>query len=616
LLVLLHAFTNKAQALRPIEEAVARRLEKAGGDVVCYRPELPLSLFSRADPLKIADRQASEITALVEAQAAKGEPVTRIVFIGHSVGALLARKIYIIACGEGEEAPFEPEIEQRGGLPWAPLVERLVLLAGVNKGWRVSHHLGLGKAIVWTAGIALGAIIRLFTGSPLMILRSRAGSEFITNLRIQWLRMRRRDVPGKPNCGKAMVVQLLGSIDDFVSPADNIDLTTGRDFIYLDVPRSGHASIIDIDEAAPRGDPGQGPGEIRREHILLAATGTQEDLDEERVVPIDPDQLPQPNERIETVVFVVHGIRDGGYWTHKVARTVQKKSGEAALIATETSTYGYFPMLSFLLSRRRREKAEWLMDQYTDALALYPNARRMHFIGHSNGTYCLADALRRYACCHFDNVILAGSVVRSNYPWSTVMRGSRTAEHARRFGSVGRLLNIVATRDWVVAGFPNLFQFWLPIQRLGGAGHFGFSDAPGAVWQFSAPGGHGAGIQEPLWPTLAGFILGAEVRDEPPGNFAKRRNPVITLLGWLPFLAWIAAALLILVFGKLLWLGASSLACRLGEAAERCRAGLPELSELLAPSNLIALPADLVTWIVPVLMLLYGLLVIKLLRWV
>ena len=50
---------------------------------------------------------------------------------------------------------------------------------------------------------------------------------------------------------------MLGSIDDIVSPEDQIDLETGGNFVYLGVRYSGHADIIqmgsvDADEFAAK----------------------------------------------------------------------------------------------------------------------------------------------------------------------------------------------------------------------------------------------------------------------------------------------------------------------------------------------------------------------------
>lgn len=626
LLVLLHGFTFDGASLTPVRDAITAALEAQGQEVVPFAPDLPLTLFSRASPVKVAEDVANAITEKVAADG----PIARIILVGHSTGALLARKVYVIACGETRKpdgsmsrAPFEAEIETRDGLAWAPLVERIVLLAGLNRGWRVTHHLGLVKAAGWSLGLVAAALLRPFGRGAFLITRIRAGTEFISNLRIQWLRMRRRfaQETGAETLttipGGATVVQLLGSIDDFVSPRDNVDLVTGSDFIYLDVPYSSHTSIIDLDDAETPPGAKLANGAVRSDAIVCAATAPEAEVRARDVRPWDPNEGAVRNEEVKQVIFVVHGIRDGGYWTEKIARAVVRQSPDAKLIATETSSYGYFPMLSFLFSFRRREKAEWLMDQYTEALACYPNALETHFVGHSNGTYCLGDALQRYSCCHFDNVVLAGSVLRTRFPWRRIMTASRSDEDAKRYGSVKRLLNIVATSDLVVAGFPNLFDGLGPIQQLGGAGHKGFrTDAPGVQELHYARGGHGAGIAEPLWPTIGAFVLGAPAPRQPASRFAEKRNWLAILLGIFPAIVWIAAVFAVLLIGNLIYRAASGLACRLGDAADQCLATLPSYGASLNPLNWSLLPPGPVTWIVPIAVLLYVLGVIKLLRWV
>jgi hypothetical protein len=207
----------------------------------------------------------------------------------------------------------------------------------------------------------------------------------------------------------------------------------------------------------------------------------------------NPAGEPQPE--VTDVIFVIHGIRDAGYWTHKIARRVREKGKRLGrVVATETSSYGYFPMLRFFLPGERRIKTQWLMDQYVEACALYPNAR-FSFVGHSNGTYLLASALRDYRCCRFNRVLFAGSVVRRQYDWDRYI--------AR--GQVQEVANYVATADWVVAFFPKALQT-LGIQDLGSAGHDGFRSA--AVSQVSfVKGAHSAAIQEDNWDAIADFIL-------------------------------------------------------------------------------------------------------------
>ena len=106
------------------------------------------------------------------------------------------------------------------------------------------------------------------------------------------------------------------------------------------------------------------------------------------------------------------------------------------------------------------------MDQYAEALAKYPNAKgRFHYIGHSNGTYLVARALKEYPCCRFKHIAFAGSVVHKKYDWTHFMSSQ-----------VEAVANYVATTDWVVALFPKALQI-MRLQDLGSAGFDGFYDS-------------------------------------------------------------------------------------------------------------------------------------------
>jgi pimeloyl-ACP methyl ester carboxylesterase len=136
-----------------------------------------------------------------------------------------------------------------------------------------------------------------------------------------------------------------------------------------------------------------------------------------------------------------------------------------------TSTYGYFAKLPFFLPWIRRRKVEWLMDTYVGVRARYPEAQCSYF-GHSNGTYLVARALEDYPAACFRNVLFAGSVVRRSYEWDKFFEAAR----------VSKVLNMVATKDWVVALFPMGLEPLRQIFDLGGAGFGGFDQAiPGRV---------------------------------------------------------------------------------------------------------------------------------------
>ncbi|ENW80013.1 hypothetical protein F908_02210 [Acinetobacter sp. NIPH 284] len=533
LILLLHGYRGDSKRLISLKKAIKNKWQNAK----CLSPDMPFSLWSTVNPNEIIIQLIKTLNEEIQKANNTETPIVNIIFIGHSFGALLARKLYVIASGETKQAPFEPAFKELGprtkdGLllpqPWATNVSRLILLAGMNRGWHITHHLGISKAALWMTGALFSHIARLFFGQILVISTIRQGAEFITQLRIQWVRMRqqyKRNI-NNSQLGGAITIQLLGSIDDIVAPEDNIDLVSGGDFIYLDVPYSGHTNIIDLDHPVF--------GIERQRIFLLALTGSIEELEKNAIIPAD-EQFGAPNENIQNMVFVIHGIRDVGYWTHKIARQIKygaKRTNTLNEWTTETSSYGYFPMLPFLFSWYRRRKVEWLMDQYTEALARYPNAS-FSYVGHSNGTYLLAKALELYPCCTFDKVVFAGSVVRSSYDWQRFMDGKNP--------QVKAVLNFVATRDWVVAFFPKFFEF-LKWQDLGSAGHDGFMIAqhnPNIYQITYIKGGHGAAIQEPVWDTISNFVLTGDIQPQQLEQISQRRNLLVELGGKFPPLAWI-----------------------------------------------------------------------------
>ena len=491
LVVLIHGCTwvtwKRRAQLRHVFEAVRDLLPAAD---VCL-PVLPIEFWSLQDPDRIVGDVLDFIDSVWEKRRSQGGAgYQRVLLIGFSFGSVLARQLFCRAAG----ALPDGTVDERAARPWANRVTRIVLLAGLNRGWTVDSPVTRIESALNNIGTAIGHVL---PKKPTLF-SIRRGAPFLTLTRLQWLALRR--AARTP----ALTVQLLGTRDDVVSPADNIDLATGADFVYLEVPHSGHFEVIDMSLRTPE-------GAARRRIFALALAGSREELDKEAIAGIDlitmlpagiegagdfgrRDQGARP---LRDVVFVVHGIRDKGYWTRKIARVVLETARDQAReVAALTPSYGYFAMLPFLLPWTRRAKVEWLLDLYVSVRSWHPEAN-VSFIGHSNGTYILAGAIDSCRAVRFEHVVFAGSVVRSDYDWArSVGRGQ-----------IGRVLNYVATSDWVVAIFPRMLQV-LRLQDLGGAGHDGFDQGQPFVTDVEyLRGRHSAALDEQHWSDIASFVL-------------------------------------------------------------------------------------------------------------
>jgi pimeloyl-ACP methyl ester carboxylesterase len=526
LIVLLHAYTDTPNVLQRAAEI--SREEYPDSDL--YAPKLPLNMLSTSDPEKIAAGIFCYLDRLPEIRS-----YTDIIFVGHSMGAIFARKVWALAIG----ATADAEIIPANARPWSKNIKRIVMLAALNRGWTISSALGPQDRLNWTLGTVLGNFLRYGLRLEPLVFAFQRGAPFLTTLRLQCL------AAAETKIQSPIIVQLLGTHDDFVAPTDNLDLATGQDFYYLEVEHADHKGIVKLEHD----DEKMGAGKRFRAALkddpdcLRKKSVAQEDvfdLFDEATDNQDTLSLPQRKLDVQHVVFVIHGIRDRGFWTRRIAREVKSRArvkGEQCRAVT--STYGYFPMGPFLLPWMRRSKVEWLLDQYVTAKSLYPGAT-FSYIGHSNGTYLLAKAMELCPAITFPRVVFGGSVVRCGYKWSDLIPKRVTA-----------VLNYVATGDWVVAVFPNGLE-QLQLEDLGGAGHLGFAEKPACpnVCNYHyAVGDHSASLDKSHWGEMADFVLNKSSALNFPTQpvQAPARSERVEWWGQRAKFVWIGLA--ILVFG-------------------------------------------------------------------
>lgn len=476
-----------------------REVLKPCGDTL----KISYSSLSNAKPLEVAQGIANEIKKNVE----QGE-YKHVVLVGQSMGALLTKRAFL----DSEKKALKKMKE--GDEAWTSKVSRIVLVAGMNRGWDISGQKPSDMSFSRWFQIWFGTWFARVSGIGGLALSSETGTPFVANLRMDWIK-RMAD----PKSRGIEVVQLLGDIDNLVSAEDNKDLRLigNGQFAWIKVRGTGHGNIVDFSEQTTVGN--LKLGEYRRKKFELAAT--EPNFDElaraNEVLPFQPD----PD--VTHVVFVVHGIRDLGEWAAAFEQELQEQfqaslpAGCNDKLAVASVRYGYFGMGPFLLRPVREKYVKWLMDEYTETLAQFPKANHVHFVGHSNGTYLLAAALEHYRSLNIRRVVFGGSVVRQDYDWKKVL-GSRDEQiesvaATQPQSEALRVINYTAVDDWVVALFPRFFEpapmMTLLNNDIGSAGFNGFSASTSQVINVvGLSGGHAAFLSR--IPQISAFILKGE----------------------------------------------------------------------------------------------------------
>ena len=493
------------------------------GDVLAVR--YPAFILSNAD----ANEVSRGVSAAVQ-RAMDEHTYTRIVLVGYSIGALIARKAFLYASGgtilsQGEAPPTRAS--------WASNVERIVLLAGTNRGWDISGQkpldMGWGTYLEFWTGSWLGWL----TDTARLIRAMETGAPFVANLRLEWMRWYgvHPDAP--------FVVQLLGDIDDIVSDDDNKDLRVAASsrLFWLRVRGTGHLDIIRLDD--PTSESGRPTlGRYRRDKLLLATLAGPEALRRE-----NEEQAYQTDNDVTHLVFILHGIRDLGRWSAELEgwlrRQFDRQAAPKEKLAIASVRYGYFGMGPFILRFDRQKYVRWFMDQYTETLARYPKVQRIDFVGHSNGTYLLASALERYHAMKVDRIVFAGSVVRSDYDWGAVS------------GQFKAVRNYVASDDWVVALFPRFFE-QRPLRflgnDLGSAGFNGFAATTAAKARIEnvefITGQHSAFLRQV--PSIADFLTAADCCRLPIPKTERGERFLKLVSDWACWAVWLVLATIVI----------------------------------------------------------------------
>src|SRR5262245_15490696 len=490
LLVYVGGLTEKLGSTDELFARLRSEPGHAGDEVWVYpdwvRPTTRGALAALAESL--SDRTESMWTD-------RGCP-SEIVLIGHSAGGVLVRYAYLIGVGRLGH--------RRAG--WADRVSRIVLLAAPNRGVALSR-LPLRARLV--SAIA-SVVARNFAALELL-----AGSAFMTDLRLEWIRLFAELGSRAP-----IVVQVRGAADPVIKREDSRDIESQQTGTDLYLPQATHADIVRI--ARVREDT-----EGQRYRILRHAI--QEDVE-----PTQPEPLPEAEGEVTEVVFLLHGIRAGiDTWVADLKRILTVGSRKILVIG---SSYGRLSAYNFALPLTRRRTLRWFQDQYSYHAVRHPQAA-IHFVGHSNGTYMFGQSIHKVRTLRFDKVLLAGSVLPRDFDWTTL-------DHRHQ---VGALVNVCATKDkpvgWLCSGLRGL-----GMRDIGVGGFTGFDvTPPSAVQLLNLDGGHGAGLTTERLPAVAEYLR----TGTPPGGPTAMPSVFFGQISRLaPYLFWL---LLVGVFGAVAW---------------------------------------------------------------
>lgn len=484
-------------------------------------PVIDMSLWSADDPHDIANEIRRAIDHYYDP-----ERHDRLVLIGYSAGGALLRYAIMLCYG------IAPDTNEREGevSQWVTdkLPMRAVYLAGILRGWSVS------TAMPTFMRIFAGPLTLLANSAALLRRRKRAfiykmrhGEPFVVRGRLMQASLRARandvELPFEQ-------IDVLGTLDNIIAPKDCIELSGSKGQIFIEMPKTDHAKMLEVDLPDTDADTELSIKAIRGRLILKAVLDELSSWQDEAQYVVSKNDIndyfdhldrPQitafsetdasnvkdkPSAQVTHAVFVLHGIRDNGHWTKRVARQIKMKAN-SPLVRAPSPTYGFFNMISFVAPWVRYEKARWFMEEYADVRECYPKAD-VSFVGHSNGTYLAARAMDECDLVQFKRIVFAGSVVRRAYPWNTRKEKSQLTEKA---------LNLKGTFDWVVLFLPGVTEWWpLKYLDLGGAGFYGFK-ARGAeeyLIERFVHGDHGAGISERTWTHIADFVVEGKITDD------------------------------------------------------------------------------------------------------
>lgn len=122
------------------------------------------------------------------------------------------------------------------------------------------------------------------------------------------------------------------------------------------------------------------------------------------------------------MVISVHGIRTAARWQKDLADYLGTHS-----IRHRSHDFGHYSLLRFASDRSRQTKIDEFYSFYSQLLRekdtgidVFNYRTRPSVIAHSFGTYIVGHAMQKYPDIQFDKVIICGSILPTEFDWSTL----------------------------------------------------------------------------------------------------------------------------------------------------------------------------------------------------
>jgi triacylglycerol esterase/lipase EstA (alpha/beta hydrolase family) len=471
-------------------------------DTQLFKYRRPLVLRSRGRLARRCETLAEQVDAYTT-----GRDFDDIILIGHSAGGVMVRYAYLWALG-GDGRP---------AMPWAERVSRIVLLAAPNRGFHLDE-----VTSVWQRQLA-----KMIAPLPLGLtaVDMIAGSAFISDLRIRWIR-----ATHAPGAQVPVVIQLLGEQDDLVGVDDSGDIQGSPTGVQKLLPGATHTDIVSV--ADQPGEPAGQRYAILRWAILDPTIDTAQST---------AGHLSDEEASANAIVFALHGIRcSGADWPERL-KTVAERPDQPAdrRMFVVTPSYGRMSAFNFALTKSRRKNLRWFADQYTYYLARQPE-KPFHFVGHSNGTYMVGESFKSISSLKFNRVFLAGSVLPAQFNWQPYTDQGR----------IDTIVNVCATQDTPVAILCRTLRGF-GMRDVGVGGFTGFDVFPGRQIRWIT-GDHGAALHsdERIGNVLT-YLAGQDAAPLADAG-AEPANWFGVLSRTMPYLGW-GLVLLIAGAAVMLW---------------------------------------------------------------